>query len=589
MELAIAKLTILVFILNYAYNVIGTWLGFKFDKSMLACGLFGFIGDTPPNLDKIKIVGMYNMARGDDSCGVSINHHVYKGIDDKANWFDFIEKITLPQFTTNICIGHTRKATTGAKITSNAHPFAYFPIDESKKKKVPYAIAAHNGVIRNCEALQKRWKKYKGNYPVDSMLLLNMIIDSREDVDNVKAILEAYEGFAACMWYFPDQNTLYVFRGKSGSGEDTTGERPLYYWKAKGKNTVYISSLKESLEAICDDVDKDIIAFDTNVIYAITDGKISRLKIEIDRSGKNGTSSTALDVDADDAFINFPNKVMKKFAKKNVKQDQHNFYLEDEPYFNPFHPNKVVFSQGKYHLGGGVLGNELATGEIVKLDEDGVREGAKECLGKVKSYYFWNGWICLDEEHMHILCKSYLNKNSGLWTVSETEKKLGNVYSLDFLAKHCEGMVFNNRKSGGYYKFCEKGESSCVYLTGKFAPRFNQEKIYEFSSGFFKKVEFSGIEEAEVEEMVALPPSGSKIGESDNEEQTHYNQESKNMLSEIKNFIDEADVNNDGLIKDYKVTNLKEPIVKIGDVFKHLLEYINPHYEALVGSEEILN
>ena len=56
------------------------------------CGIFGFISSRPADIQKIKILGIYNATRGTDSCGIVINDKIIKGMKSEANWSDFCEK-----------------------------------------------------------------------------------------------------------------------------------------------------------------------------------------------------------------------------------------------------------------------------------------------------------------------------------------------------------------------------------------------------------------------------------------------------------------------------------------------------------------
>ena len=192
-----------------------------------------------------------------------------------------------------------------------------------------------------------------------------------------------------------------------------------------------------------------IQAFDTNVIYSITDGIISKLKIEIDRSSKNPTSYVSKLPELDAVFVNYPEKVMKKFKKKELKTDSTHYWLEDEPYFNPFHVGKVVFCAGKYWLNGGMLGKDLEVGETVMLDDNGVIQGNPECKGDVSPYHFWNGWLCLSEKSLDTITALVPNKNSALYK-SYVDQKEGKVYDLDWLVKHLQGLIFNYKVTGGW-------------------------------------------------------------------------------------------------------------------------------------------
>ena len=269
--------------------LVSTILNIIFKRSpisnRLACGLFGYSGNTPPNMEIIKILGLYNEARGAESSGIAIDGEILKST---KKWSTFIQEqgFGVPeQF--NTIIAHTRKSSKGVVTKDNAHPFEI--CSKNKMAADPIMIGAHNGTIHNTDALAEKYGFSNSDFPVDSKLLLSIIGDSKRDLSSLK-VLNDYSGGAALVWYFLDEpEKLYVFKGASISYNQVIlkEERPLFYYKVKGVSQVYISSLETALTAVAD-VDKngvtgEIKSFNNNIIYCIVNGVISKLKVEINR------------------------------------------------------------------------------------------------------------------------------------------------------------------------------------------------------------------------------------------------------------------------------------------------------------------
>ena len=113
------------------------------------CGIFGHSGRSPKkvSIDKLNILGIWNEERGTDSCGLSMDGDILKGVKSLSQYRDFIShyNIESPQVVP-VVIGHTRKSTVGAHTLSNAHPFGFGKLKIKDFKNPGYEfIGVHNG------------------------------------------------------------------------------------------------------------------------------------------------------------------------------------------------------------------------------------------------------------------------------------------------------------------------------------------------------------------------------------------------------------------------------------------------------------
>lgn len=220
------------------------------------CGLIGYSGEVPYNLDKIKILFMFNESRGKDSSGF-YNHNV--GTHPNSRLKKVVgetSKALLPSMQpkpTNLLIGHTRYATmANAKEVTCAHPFMFGT-----------TVGAHNGIVDNYKEIIKKYE-LEETINVDSEVIFAAIEKAKDPMEVIKNL----EGkFAVIFTHTEDANNItYVARNK---------ERPLFRGKLKedGRVGMYMSSIKESLEVIgCTDIHE----FVEDYLYEITDGCISK-------------------------------------------------------------------------------------------------------------------------------------------------------------------------------------------------------------------------------------------------------------------------------------------------------------------------
>jgi predicted glutamine amidotransferase len=231
------------------------------------CGIFGFAktsnGQSDHQLDILKRTFTNltdeSSARGKDSTGFSImnplNRYTYKTLTDSSTltrtneWSNVIDKIDRD---TSIVLGHTRFATTGAKVVTNAHPF-----------NIGEVVGIHNGVIYNFNQVARGLGKAIPQ--VDS----EVIFQSLNRKDKSKAF-ESINGDFAVAWAKENNTTLHLAR------EDG---RPMVisYWK-KAKVLFFASTEDIMSNAMLDaGLVLDIIKVPTDIIYSYDTSKFTKL------------------------------------------------------------------------------------------------------------------------------------------------------------------------------------------------------------------------------------------------------------------------------------------------------------------------
>ena len=415
------------FILIFLIGIIADYLINGYNRSnVLNCGLFGYTGKNKPDPHKIMILGIFNDTRGGDSCGISVDTNIYKGIGKESKFVDFIvsmgnlitEIIEDPNTIDYTVIGHCRKKSVGLATEKNAHPFEIL----SQKNEL-LLIGAHNGTISNWITLCKKYDVDTKDINVDSHAIFEILAKSKDNY----TVFKDYLGKGAFVFYSGEPNTMYVFKGASKDyvSSKTEEERPLYYYRENGG--IYYSSIKDSLEIIGGD-DKTIIPFECNILYKIKDGRMSKVKVDVDRSEVVNNQSTYHD-NRYTAWENEEYGLVKHGQQYNranttpVKPhiplgpvtsttifgyDEHELnYAEELRSFDidiqitnfnkrmihSKYSDKVYYYNGLYMRNGHVVGAEKPV--ILELDDFGYAEDHKFHIpGRaVKKYVFFRGYI----------------------------------------------------------------------------------------------------------------------------------------------------------------------------------------------------
>ena len=257
------------------------------------CGIFAWSGKDPKKFNKAKfdILGIFNIERGKDSCGISYDGDVYPGISDNKLYSTFAQNVDIKPKHFPVVIGHTRQSSPGNAITAeNAHPFGFGLIDNDLQSFE--FIGCHNGTVYNKKELASLYNieesekkvNYCTNdpekvistsyrYKIDSEILLECLYKSKDF-----KVLSKYNGGAALVFSnLNEPNIIYVFKGASKNYDYGTApivvERPLFYYK-ETKNSLYISSIDKALAVIGGVKDKTLFEFKENTVYKIIDGDI---------------------------------------------------------------------------------------------------------------------------------------------------------------------------------------------------------------------------------------------------------------------------------------------------------------------------
>ena len=585
------------------------FLGFKPDKTKLYCGIAGYSGSIPPNMANMKILGMYNIARGDDSCGIALDDKCYKGVGVNANWINFIENNKIPEYPSvnNTVIIHTRKATGGQHTAENAHPFEFFRGDNPSPTRKPYFIGCHNGTLKNEDALEKQFKMKDFKYNIDSQLLLKIIsLATKKDSSSLK-VLEQYKGGAALLFYWTSEpNTLYAWKGATKDYANYVEERPLFYWKTDGG--VYISSIKESLKAIGGD-DTTVFSFKQNTLFKINQGEIEELPMKFERDFYVATPSVttftppvqATDVKTplfplQQTFINYPQYT---FYGPTLLGDNKRYLLDCEPRPSAAEMahNKIYLWRGRYCRNGHILANaecDADTGLEIDLNCMGYPiYSDKFILGDttVKKYYFYKGLMVRDKEALARLLR-LIKAGSVIFT----GKFSSDVYKVEVkdippitLAELFVGLIVNPNDIRGTIKYSpvEVPRYSIDFYAGSIQPQFSN-VTYTFQNGYFNNAVKKTVDSGVIEIPFQLVTKQKEVDiEKDAEIVTDA--ESKKLAEEEAKTEELVDLSNNIAALTKKINESKNPrLQQLKKPFEEMQGLVETEFDEIAKSTALI-
>lgn len=354
------------------------------------CGLFGFSGIKPANTQIIKLLWVYSQKRGTDSTGVYRNRETFKqwnigqtsGAALDASYGLLLDPTTIDHTT----IGHCRAKSVGIVSEKNTHPFKYNINDE-------IWVFAHNGTIRNIDALAKKYNIAREAGETDSQTFGHILAEGNLDV-----LLE-YEGTAAFSLYNETKNLLYLWRGVSKHELSTkpTEERPLHYHK--NKYGMYWASEPLNLASSLNS-DRDIFTFKPNTLYTIENGIVTNIQ-EFNRENFNSVSEYDYD--------NYYGGKSYYRSKHSSQKGEQSVLPYTVPYTAPLRePDPMFLANGKVYYHHGLYYRQAMplTGEFY-LQEDGTVSDSADFAASV--YHFYAGYMLNDADTMHKFLKNELN------------------------------------------------------------------------------------------------------------------------------------------------------------------------------------
>jgi glucosamine 6-phosphate synthetase-like amidotransferase/phosphosugar isomerase protein len=238
------------------------------------CGIYGIAKSLTPYTNKqLKVVkkvlremAVDSESRGAHSSGIAkvgANTRIYKSLLPSSKFVDtkeYHDAVSSLKTDSYILLGHTRFATEGAIVKSNAHPF-----------RVGDVVGAHNGCVYNISEMQTKLDK---QCPVDSQL----IFKSLNDNDNIQEAVQNFDADFALSFVKKNPMKLYLTREEN---------RPLYVAYVPSLKTLFYASENSFVEdaLVMNGInDVDVYSLNKNTLYAFNTAKFDDLKTNVEKT-----------------------------------------------------------------------------------------------------------------------------------------------------------------------------------------------------------------------------------------------------------------------------------------------------------------
>ena len=244
------------------------------------CGIYGIAkSPTPYTSRQLKVVkkvlrdiAIDSESRGAHSSGIArvgANTRIYKSLLPSSKFVDtkeYNQSVKSLKDESYILLGHTRFATEGAIVKSNAHPF-----------RVGDVVGAHNGCVYNIEEMQGKLDK---QCPVDSQLIFKAI----NDKDNIQEAIKDFDSDFALSFVKKNPMVLHLCRETN---------RPLYIAYVPEYKTLFYASESAFIEDALFDADiknVDVYSLNKNTLYSFDVSRFDDVKMNVEKSMFDYTS-----------------------------------------------------------------------------------------------------------------------------------------------------------------------------------------------------------------------------------------------------------------------------------------------------------
>jgi glucosamine 6-phosphate synthetase-like amidotransferase/phosphosugar isomerase protein len=236
------------------------------------CGIYGIAKSPTPytegqfNIVKkvLREIAIDSETRGSHSSGIArvgSSTRIHKSLLPSSKFVDtkeYNESVKSLKDDSFILLGHTRFATEGAVVKSNAHPF-----------RVGDVVGAHNGCVYNIKEMQTKLDK---QCPVDSQLIFKAINDN----DNIQDAIKNFDSDFALSFVKTNPMILYLCRESN---------RPLYVAYIPSLKTLFYASESDFLEdaLIMNNIETDVFSLNKNTLYTFDVTKFTDQKINVSK------------------------------------------------------------------------------------------------------------------------------------------------------------------------------------------------------------------------------------------------------------------------------------------------------------------